>query len=58
MVMADIVQDLASSAYDDARMDGLCHDGAWEVARQKIAHLNLSQAELQQLEDWLIARSF
>ncbi|MCL4261624.1 MAG: hypothetical protein KJ069_00340 [Anaerolineae bacterium] len=22
----------ALSAYEDARMDGLCHDGAWECA--------------------------
>ncbi|MFN2136268.1 MAG: hypothetical protein ACK2UK_09955 [Candidatus Promineifilaceae bacterium] len=24
----------ALAAYEDARMDGLCHDGAWEIALQ------------------------
>ena len=22
----------ATTAYDNARLDGLCHDGAWEIA--------------------------
>jgi hypothetical protein len=24
----------AVAAYEDARVDGLCHDGAWEIALQ------------------------
>lgn len=26
----------AISAYDDARVDGLCHEGAWEIALQAL----------------------
>lgn len=32
----------AMRAYADARMDGLCHEGAWEVAQDALRSLDLS----------------
>jgi hypothetical protein len=31
----------AIAAYDDARTDGLCHDGAWECALDAMRAINL-----------------
>ena len=33
----------ALDAYENARMDGLCHDGAWEVAVGAIRALNVER---------------
>ncbi len=33
----------ALDAYENARMDGLCHDGAWEVAIGAIQRLNVAR---------------
>jgi len=31
----------AVSAYEDARMDGLCHEGAWECAQGAMRVINM-----------------
>ncbi|MCI0714485.1 MAG: hypothetical protein L0154_30305 [Chloroflexi bacterium] len=36
--------------YENARMDGLCHEGAWEVALSHLHDLHISPATLTQLE--------
>lgn len=33
----------ARTAYENARMDGVCHEGAWELALQLLRSLNLMQ---------------
>lgn len=33
----------ALEAYENARMDGLCHDGAWEVAVGAMRALNVER---------------
>lgn len=33
----------ALDAYENARMDGLCHDGAWEVAVGAMRALNVTR---------------
>jgi hypothetical protein len=33
----------AVSAYEQASMDGLCHEGAWEVALSAISALNVEE---------------
>lgn len=33
----------ALDAYENARMDGLCHDGAWEVAVGAMRALNVER---------------
>lgn len=33
----------ALDAYETARMDGLCHDGAWEVAVSAMRALNVER---------------
>lgn len=40
---------LARAAYENARMDGLCHDGAWECALNALRSLNAT-ALLSQIE--------
>lgn len=42
-----------SEVYENARMDGLCHTGAWEIASATITNLHLSSAVLTQLELYL-----
>jgi hypothetical protein len=37
----------AIEAYEEARMDGLCHEGAWEMALSALQRLDL-EAVLQQ----------
>jgi hypothetical protein len=32
----------AQAAYEDARLDGLCHEGAWECAVDAIRSLDLA----------------
>lgn len=32
----------AVTAYDNARMDGLCHEGAWEMAVGALQQMDLS----------------
>jgi hypothetical protein len=32
----------ALTAYEDARMDGLCHQGAWEIAIEALQGLNVA----------------
>ena len=44
-VIAAFIQD-----YKDARADGLCHEGAWEVALSRLTTLTISPALLQLLE--------
>ena len=39
--------------YDNARLDGLCHAGAWEIVLDEIRHLNLSPAILLEFELYL-----
>jgi hypothetical protein len=34
----------AATAYDNARMDGLCHEGAWEIALALIQAQGVSTA--------------
>jgi len=34
---------VALDAYENARMDGLCHDGAWEVAVGAMRGLNVER---------------
>ncbi|MCP5097377.1 MAG: hypothetical protein GY943_17670 [Chloroflexi bacterium] len=42
--LATVVRDAcfaaATTAYDNARLDGLCHDGAWECAVDAMRSLN------------------
>lgn len=38
--------------YENARMDGLCHEGAWEIAVSRTKDLNIPSAVL----DWLEAQ--
>ena len=33
----------ALNAYENARMDGLCHDGAWEIAVGAMRALNVER---------------
>lgn len=35
--------DAALGAYENARMDGLCHEGAWEVAVGAMRSLNVQR---------------
>lgn len=37
------VIDTAVEAYETARMDGLCHEGAWEVAISAARHLKANK---------------
>ncbi len=37
------VIDTALEAYETARMDGLCHEGAWEVAISAARHLKANE---------------
>ncbi len=39
--------------YENARMDGLCHAGAWEVALSQLSQLDLSPSLQQQLAEYL-----
>lgn len=39
--------------YENARIDGLCHIGAWEVALSQISKSELSPVVKQQLADYL-----
>ena len=43
--LAEAVHDVcfhtAQDAYEDARIDGLCHEGAWEVALDTIRSLDV-----------------
>ena len=36
--------------YENARMDGLCHEGAWEVAVSRTKNLHIPAAVLDHLE--------
>jgi hypothetical protein len=36
--------------YENARMDGLCHEGAWEVALGAVSDANLPLDVIQKLE--------
>ena len=47
-VIATFIQD-----YENARADGLCHEGAWEVALSKLTTLSISPDLLQLLEAML-----
>lgn len=38
----------AIEAYEEARMDGLCHEGAWEIAVNAIQTLDLGALLRQQ----------
>ncbi len=40
----------ALGAYEDARMDGLCHDGAWEVAVGAIRSLSVERVVQEVLQ--------
>ena len=40
---------IALTAYENARMDGLCHEGAWECAVDAMRSLNVA-ALLSQLD--------
>lgn len=40
--------------YDEARADGLCHTGAWEIIYQIVLPLDLMPIELEALENWLM----
>lgn len=33
----------ALTAYEDARMDGLCHQGAWEIAIEALQSLDVAK---------------
>lgn len=37
----------AVTAYENARIDGLCHDGAWECALQAVQTVNLESVTTQ-----------
>lgn len=39
----DAALQAALIAYENARMDGLCHEGAWESALHVLRSLNLAQ---------------
>ncbi len=45
----DAARQAALTAYKNARMDGLCHEGAWESALDILCSLNAAQlaAELE-----------
>lgn len=45
--------DLAT-LYDEARVDGLCHAGAWEIVFRAVLPLEFSPMELEALENWLM----
>lgn len=49
VAVRDACVQAALNAYENARMDGLCHDGAWEVAVGAIRALNV-QRIIQQTE--------
>jgi hypothetical protein len=38
----------ALAAYEQARLDGLCHDGAWECALETVRSLPPASSELRQ----------
>lgn len=39
----DAALQAALTAYENARMDGLCHEGAWESALYVLHSLNMAQ---------------
>ncbi len=39
----DAALQAALTAYENARMDGLCHEGAWESALYVLRSLNMAQ---------------
>ena len=42
-VIRDACVKAALDAYENARMDGLCHEGAWEVAVGAMRNLNVER---------------
>lgn len=54
--MATAVRDTcirtAMAAYENARMDGLCHEGAWECAVDALRALNMPALLSELTRDW------
>ena len=48
----------AQAAYEDARLDGLCHEGAWECAVDAIRSLDLASTMVSKKFDFCQKSNF